>query len=207
MAPKGSHRTPQKRDALNALDALCTPTPKKRINTRSPLEATKKIMKDHFQQLSHACKYVLLVDGFTLFGKILSDYTNNRNGNGPKVVMGKFYYQDLTQRYGSRDDPIKQLRPADPSQPCDDGFEDALACHAQQNGGGFRNIVAWLRLRGDNTINQITTVSLYQHMLAYPPTSMKNFDFDVECLKYIGKSRLDEMHVQECGSSRTVLIS
>ena len=197
MAPKGSYLTPPKRDALNALDALCTPTPRKRINTRSPLEATKKIMKDHFQQLSHACKYVLLVDGFTLFGKILSDYTNNRNGNGPKVVMGKFYYQDLTQRYGSRDDPIKQLRPADPSQPCDDGFEDALACHAQQNGGGFRNIVAWLRLRGDNTINQITTVSLYQHMLAYPPTSMKNFDFDVECLKYIGKSRLDEMHVQE----------
>ena len=105
--------------------AVAQASPTRVCNNPSPEQQAENAIRDNFPGWDSGDLYARLVDGVTLWQKILTDKTKNAQKKGT-VTMGMLYYDVLRTKYRDQESVEKQLTATDPQARVNPKLFDAM---------------------------------------------------------------------------------
>ena len=208
MAPKGKKRKSAGQSAAASSSNLHTDSTLKKSKSIADLDekvrlksftevekGVEKCLKDNYADLSHVEIHLRVVDGYTLFQRLVEAKTS-------KLTMGKYFHEECRNKYKRQSDISLSFSVVDESQPKDAKLEDAMKAifvHPRN----LTKITTWLATAPlPNQRNMMTVYKCFCNI--NPNRNLDNVDLHVGLMVFIKRTGAHDRYPKDFNAMKPI---
>jgi hypothetical protein len=168
-------------------DASDLPVPDRKLRRRDSDQQVKKILYDHFRDLSDEEVFLREVGSQCLHDRLVKDRMLWKKGD---LEMGSKYYAKLRQEYANPDGVDAKLKATNPDDELDEALAGALTSLITSK-TNVQQFVDWADTVGG--VNNLNLIAMYRQALKMPTSrALEHTVFSMAVLKLIKRLGLHE---------------